>query len=185
MVLFSGQNLNSLNDEVAGVTAVTIPRTLGIAETAFTSGTLYMTLISLPPGLTVNNLDFWMIGASTTPSHGWMVLTTPGGVILATTADNTGGQAANTYYRAAVTAPFVTPPGSPSVYYIGNMLAAATPGTFAGGPAVPITPAGVPTGTLAEFVTAGTGFTTPQAVGSQLTLISVAGATANIYAATA
>lgn len=187
MVLFSGQTLNSLVDEVAGVTAVTMERANAVALTAGTSGTLYAALVTLPPGITVNNLDFWMVGASTTPAHQWMVLLSPGSAstVLAVTADNTAGQAANTYYRAPVTVPFVTPPGAPSQYYIGVMLASATPGTVAGGPAVP-TMAGAPAGTLQAFVTGtATGQTTPPALGTAVLLSTAAGTSANIYAATA
>ena len=184
-MLISGQNLNSLNDEIPGVTAVTLPRTSLVATTAGVSGTLYGTLIALPPGTAVNNLDYWQVGAATTPTHQWMCLMTPGGVILAVTADNVAGQAASTYYRAAVTVPYVTPPGAPGAYYIGVCLVSSgAQGTMAGGVATPaLTTA--PAGTLAEFATFGTGFTVPQAAGTQLVLTPVAGTTANIYAATA
>lgn len=196
-MLLSGQNVSSLIDEVFGVTAVTMSRNTVAAITAGTSGTLYAQLIALPGGLTVNNLDFWMVGASTTPSHGWMVLMTadfPGGggagTVLAATADNTGGQAANTYYRRPVvdppsTGPFVTPPGSPSLYYIGVMLAAGTVGTVAGGAASPNINAGFPLGTRPRFITAGTGFTTPPASGTAMTYSATTGASANMYAAAA
>lgn len=189
MTLYSAQALNSLADEIAGVTAVTMPRGTAVALTAGTSGTLYAQLIALPPGLTVNNLDFWMVGASTTPSHQWMALMTPSpaslsaGSVLAVTGDNTAGQAANTYYRAALTVPFTTPPGAPSLYYIGVMLASTTPGTVAGGPAAPQLTVG--TGTISKFITGGTGLTTPPAVGSALTYAAAPGTSANIYAATA
>lgn len=191
-MLISGQNLNSLADEVFGVTAVTMPRNQPIALAAFTSGTLYAQLITLPPSTVVNNLDFWMVGASTTPAHQWMALLAAAGVsigagtVLAVTADNVAGQAANTYYRAPVTAPFATPAGAPTQYYIGLMLAATTPGTVAGGQNVPAI--GTFAGgsfSLAKFITGGAGLTTPPAVGSNLTYTAAAGTSANIYAATA
>lgn len=186
MVLYCSQGVNSLGDEAAGVTSVTLPRTGLVATTAGVSGTLYGTLISMPPGVTVNNLDYWQVGAATTPTHQWMVLMTPGGVVLAVTADNTAGQAANTYYRAAVTIPYTTPTGAPSVYYIGVMLASSgAQGTMAGGVATPLPVGGLPAGTLAEFITGGAGLSVPPAIGAQQTLTGVAGTTANIYAATA
>jgi len=186
VALLSNQTLNSLADEALGVTSITLSRDEVVAVTAGTSGTLYASLIALPPGTTVNNLDYWQVGAATTPTHQWMCLMTPGGVILAVTADNVAGQAANTYYRAAVTVPYVTPPGAPQAYYIGVMLASSgAQGTMAGGVATPLPAAGLPAGTLAKFVTGGAGLSTPPAVGAQQVLTPVAGTTANIYAATA
>jgi hypothetical protein len=183
MTLLSAQNLNSLLDEFPGVTAVTMTRAFVSALSAGTSGTLYARLIVLPPGLTVNNLDYLQVGAATTPSHGWMCLMTPGGLVVTATTDNTGGQAANTYYRSPVTTPFTTPPGAPSLWYIGVMLAATTMGTMAGlSGANTVTG---PAGTLPSFVTGGTGLTTPVAAGAQQTLTGVGSATAAIYAATA
>lgn len=186
MALISGQNLNSLADEFPGVTALTMSRTVAVATGAApTSGTLYARVIALPPGLTVNNLDYWQLTAATTPAHQWMCLMTPGGIVVAVTADNTAGQANATYYRAPVTVPFTTPPGAPSQWYIGLMLAAATTTAVAGGVAPANVGAGVPAGTVTAFATAGSGLTTPPALGAQQVLLPVAGTSANIYAATA
>lgn len=183
-MLLSGQNVNSVADEFPGVTAVTMTRSIVTALAAGTSGTLYARLIVLPPGLTVNNLDYWQIGASTTPSHSWMVLMNTGGVVQAVTADGLATQqGAATYYRSAVTVPFTTPPGAPSLWYIGAMLASAAQGTMGGGTGTPTVTG--PTGTIASFVTGGTGLTTPPALGAVQTLTAVSGSPANIYAATA
>lgn len=182
MALLSGQNLNSLADEFPGVNAVTMPRRNVVALTAGTSGQPVGTLITLPPGLPVNNLDFWQVGAATTPTHQWMCLLAPGGQVLAVTGDLLGaGQAANTYYRAPVLggAGFVTPPGAPSLYYLVVGLAATTMGTVGGGVASPVV-AG-PAGTLPAFVTCGTGFSGPATLGLSLTLTAAAGTSANIY----
>jgi hypothetical protein len=192
-VLISGYNLNSLADEVLGVTAVSIPRGLaGTTLAAGTSGTLYLRLIALPAGLTVNNLDFFMVGAATTPAHSWLCLLSTGGTVLAVTADGlAAGQAATTYYRTAVTAPFTVPSGigvpGAQAYYVGLMLAATTMGTVLGGPAVPTAPTYSPVG-IAPFpvcATGGTGLTTPPAVGAVQVVTAAAGTSANFYAATA
>ncbi len=189
--MLSGQNLNSLIDEFPGVTAVTMPRfSVGTALSAPTSGTLYARLIALPGSLTVNNLDYWQNIAATTPSHSWMCLLTPGGIVAAVTADGLGTQqGAATVYRSPVASPppvtpFTTPPGSPSLWYIGLMLAAAATAGIAGGLSTTPTVTG-PAGTLPMFVTGGTGFTTPPALGTQLTLTAATGNPSDFYAATA
>lgn len=185
-MLISAQNLNSLADEFPGVTAVTMTRSnIGTALSAPTSGTLYARLMALPPGLTINNLDFLMSTASTTPTHSWMALVTPGGIVAAVTADGLAtGQAAQTNYRNPLAVPFTTPPGPPSLWYVALMLAATTPGTWTGGGSTVPTLTG-PAGTLPSFVTGGAGNTVPPAVGTQLTLTAAAGNPANFYAATA
>jgi hypothetical protein len=186
MTMLSAQNLNSLIDEFPGVTAVTMPRfSVGTALSAPTSGTAYARLIALPPGLTVNNLDWWMNTGSTTPTHSWMALLTPGGLVAAVTTDGLATQqAAATIYRSPLQAQFTTPPGAPSLWYMTLMLAATTPGTWAGGLSTTPTVTG-PAGTLPMFATAGTGFTVPQAVGTQLTLTAASGNPSDFYAATA
>jgi hypothetical protein len=112
----------------------TIPR-WGMSSGAlgFTSGTLYMTAIYLPVGVTVTKLG-WSSGnnAATSPTHQWLALFDNNRNMLANTADQTTAAiASSTPYQYSIAA---TAAGAASsftttyagLYYFGILLTATT-----------------------------------------------------------
>lgn len=113
-----------------------IPAT-GLAETfgrtratttsaALTSGTLYLTAIYLPAGITATNLTMGVSGtAKTGGTHGWYVLANSARSVVAVTADKTDAATTwgttNAFQTVAFNTPYaVTTAG---LYYVGVMVA--------------------------------------------------------------
>lgn len=119
-----------------GALATTFTRREATATSAaLTSGTLYLTSIYLPKGITVTNINMWVSGTvKTGGTHGWYVLANSARSVVAVTADQT--DAATTWHNAnavqslAVGTPYVVP--TEGQYYIGVMVAqsAGTMPTF-------------------------------------------------------
>jgi hypothetical protein len=147
-----------------------------------TLGTLFGSAIYLPGGTLISSGLVLVTTAVTTPSHTWMALiaaqATGGQLIqqvLAVTADQLTAAVGIGEYAL----PFVTPylvPGDGVLAYFGFMSAGATAGAVLGATQLATTAAFTP----ALAVTAGTGLTTPPAVGAQ-TAVFAAGTSA-LYA---
>jgi len=128
-----------INYGTTGTLAETCPRYLtGTATTAPTSGTLYLSLIWLPAGLTVSNIAITCATAFTSPTNQFFALYSAfpqsNPVLLAQSANQTTtAWAANTRKQLAMTAPYKV--GTAGWFYVGVMVTATTMGTLVGPPA--------------------------------------------------
>lgn len=114
----------------AGGVYETMPRWIcGTNSTALTSGTVYLTAIWLPKGLTVTSISF-LNGATAivAGTHQQFGLYDSSRARLAVTNDDTStAWAANSVKTLNLSAPFVTTYAG--LYYIGYIVTAATPPT--------------------------------------------------------
>ena len=161
----------------SGATAATIPRRLiSTIQSVLVSGTMYVTAISMPAGVLVNNITMYTATTGKTGgTHGWYILCDSGMVCRAVTADQTdpstvwGSQ--RTFYTLPTNAYTTTYTG---LYYIGVMVAesAGTMPTFYGAIGMP-TASGSPA--LPVFCgTSSTGQTTPPSAGTSMTALTPA-----------
>jgi hypothetical protein len=119
-----------------GALAETIPRYLATGDVTITSGALYLNRIYLTAGQVITNLSF-VKGATgiTTPTNWWFALYDGSLNLLRQTANQTTtAWAGNTVKTLALSSSYTVP--TSGVYYVGFMIAATTPGTIYGSPAV-------------------------------------------------
>lgn len=145
-----------------------------IAAQTMTLGTLFLTEITLAGGQVVNGAGVLVTTAVTTPTHTWMVIVqaVPSGAsavanVVAVTADQLLTAVALGYYQLNFATPF-TVPGDGGPYYLGFASAGTTAGALAGVTTLASTAAFLP----AAAATAGTGLTTPPAVGAATAAIA-------------
>jgi len=159
-----------------GTLAQTFERQRATATSAaLASGSLYLTGIYLPKGITVTNINMWLSSTvKTGGTHGWYVLANSARSVVAVTADQT--DAATTFHTAnavqslAVGTPYVVP--SEGLYYIGVMIA-ETSGTM---PTFMVTADPVNVALLSAapilYGVSNTGQTTPPSLSTTLTAIT-------------
>ena len=133
-----------------------------------TSGTVQLRLMVLPAGMSAAAMTVVTnTTAKTGGTHGWYVVTDSNRMVLAVTADYT--DAATTWgttytgYKLPFTGPLQT--AYTGVYYAGLMIAATGMPNICSSSAVS---SGLAVAAPTLTATAGTGLTTPPAVGSQL-----------------
>lgn len=121
------QSWQSVYTAPAGATAETFPRNLVLSSTsALTAGTLLLTAIALPAGLTINAITM-CTGANvkTGGTHGWYCILDKNFLLQGVTADQTDAATvwgtANTAYTLPLAAAYTTTYAG--VYYIGVMVA--------------------------------------------------------------
>lgn len=145
-----------------GAVAESAPRGWATLATvsALTSGTLRLTSVSLRAGQLVSSIRFTAVGAAVAPSNQWFMLLSSSRVALGVTADDgAAAWGANASKTLALTSPVTVP--STGLYYLGLMVAAATPPTLVG-----VSSTSVATG-IAPILggnTADTGLTAPPAL---------------------
>jgi hypothetical protein len=115
-----------------GALAENMPRNLvGPNACILTSGTLHLTSIYLPAGITVTSISAFAPVGATTPTNQWFALFNSARLCLATSADDTTtAWAANAFKTLAMGTPY--PVTAAGLYYVGIMVAAATACTLAG-----------------------------------------------------
>lgn len=118
----------------SGAIAESFPRGGGAnfqALSALTSGTLRLVAIPLLAGMTITSIGVTSVGAATTPTNQWFGLFDSARNALRLTGDDlTAAWGGNTTKTLSLSSPYaVTASG---LYYIGIMVAAATPPTLAG-----------------------------------------------------
>jgi hypothetical protein len=164
-----GNGSLSLYAAPSGATAETYPWPHCNGTSTPVSGRLQAMAIGLPAGLAVSNLTFGVGGtAASGLSHGWYVLLDSGGIARAVSADQTSGTWGSTNALATLAMSAYTTTYS-GLYYAGWMVAASQ---------VPLMTVTSPSGILGGAMTgppvlcgvAGSGLTTPPAVGTQFTL---------------
>lgn len=169
--------------------AATMPRLrANAAQGTMTSGTVYLTALAMPAGLTVSNCTMFVNAtAKTNGTHGWYVLTDSSRNVVAVTADQTDPGtvwgAPSTGYALPFTAAYTTI--YTGLYYVGVMVtqSSGTQVLFTGGNSVA---GGIAAGTgITNTVTlagsSSSSQTTPPALASQLTSIT-SGGTFVLYA---
>lgn len=112
----------------AGAIAETFSRqNINLGTAALASGALKLTAIYLQAGQVASGIGYISGGtAAVTPTHQWFALYTSALVLCRQTVnDLTTAWAALTLKALALTAPFTVP--SSGLYYVGAMVAAATP----------------------------------------------------------
>lgn len=121
-----------------GALVQTCPRTAGQASGSLTSGTLVLTAIALPAGLTIGHIAYLSNGATSVPLNWWFGLFDNTRAALAFTANQTTtAWGANTLQSLAIA---TVAAGSASsftttytgLHYLGIMVAATTPPTISG-----------------------------------------------------
>lgn len=112
---------------VAPLVTEAVPRWSVNGHEAPTSGTLKLTAIKLPVGMVVTNLIHWSGStAMVSPTNQWFGLFDASFNRLALTNDDTNGAWSTFQGKAlALTSPYTVPRSD--VYYIGVLIAAATP----------------------------------------------------------
>lgn len=157
----------------SGALAETFPRWLASSPVTPSSGTTYVTAISLPKGIVVGNITLasHTAGSSST-THSWFALLDSTGLVLAVSADggtaNIGGGA---YVTKAMTSPYtVTAAG---LFYIAQSVTASSMCNWCG--AGPLSSIAQRTPTLCGTAT---NSAAPPTVGTTLTITS---STANNY----
>lgn len=173
-------NLALLTQPVPAAVAATMARGQANAVSgAPNSGTVYMTSLPLPGGVTTTKCTMQTnTTAKTGGSHGWYVLTDANMKVVAVTADQTDPATvwgtASTFYPLAWATPFSVP--ATALYYVGVMVAqsAGTNPTFTtgGNVAANVAPA---VGISSAIVLCGSSSisqTTPPALGTTLTTLT-------------
>ena len=161
-----GGDTNSLLIAPSGVTAEAYPRYLASTSVgSLTSGTLYLTLIGLPAGFTVNAIAFYLGStAKTGGTHGWHCILDSSLVLRGASADQTDASTtwgtANAAQSLTLATPYTTP--SAGYYYLGFMIAATQTPTMCCTPALPGAVQAAPTPSGASTAS----LTTPGTVGS-------------------
>jgi hypothetical protein len=118
----------------AGAVAESFPRGCGAnfqALSALASGTLRLVSIPLLAGMPITSIGVTSVGAAVSPTNQWFGLFDSSRAALRLTADDlTAAWGGNTTKTLALSTPYaVTASG---LYYVGIMVAAATPPTLAG-----------------------------------------------------
>jgi hypothetical protein len=140
--------------------AQTIPRHAVTGGGGITSGRQHLTLIWLPAG-TVNSITFVSYStAATSPTNQWFTLYDSARTRLAVTNDDTTtAWAANTAKTLTISGGYTI--ATEGYYYVGIVVAAATPPTLAGTTSGVSNPVGNVAPSLAGPDTANLGLTTP------------------------